>query len=107
MSTFICTKCGAIENTATSNYWVNKCDGRPALCSYCETGKWHGKFKRKHWSKLGLSRVLELQKMDEGHMINAKEHLRNIGVIGSKKSTHKEIDWIDEVPGDIEEDWGG
>ena len=54
MSTFICTKCGAVENTATSNYWVNKCDGKPIICSYCETGRWHGKFKIQHWSEWGF-----------------------------------------------------
>lgn len=104
MSTFICTKCGAVENTATSNYWVNRRDGKPALCSYCETGRWHGKFKRQHWSEWGLGRILELQKLDQGDVVNARNHLRNIGVIGSKKNTYKEVDWVPKVPGDIEED---
>lgn len=101
MSTFICSKCGAIENTATSNYWVNQMEGKPLLCSYCETGKWHGKFKRQHWSELGLSKLLELQKRNKGDVINAREHLRDIGVIGNKKNTYKETEWIDNVPGDV------
>ena len=35
------------------------------------------------------------QKENMGDFINAREHLRNIGVIGSKKETYKEIEWED------------
>lgn len=52
-----------------------------------------GRFERKHWSAYGLSKVLKAQKENMGDFINAREHLRNIGVIGSKKSLIKEIDW--------------
>ena len=38
MHTFLCTRCGAVENTATSHYWSNKMDNKPVLCSKCETG---------------------------------------------------------------------
>ena len=42
MSLFQCEKCGCVENTATSNFWMgNKC-----LCSECDTGKWHGVFPK-------------------------------------------------------------
>ena len=44
MSIFRCDKCGCMENTALCNYW-NKGDG-PALCSECESGKWHGIFPK-------------------------------------------------------------
>ena len=37
MSTFLCTRCGAIENTATSSYWVDRLEGRPPICTKCET----------------------------------------------------------------------
>ena len=75
MSLFICAKCGCVENTATSDYWVvvhnlfpieydgslKGYEGKP-LCSECgrivfdETGnnarmvpgKWHGKFPKRH-----------------------------------------------------------
>ena len=47
MSIFRCSKCGCVENTATSNYWTR--DGKPPLCSECdpEIKKWHGVFKKK------------------------------------------------------------
>ena len=42
MPVFICQKCGAIENTATSSYWTNE----KHICSECETGRWHERFKK-------------------------------------------------------------
>lgn len=93
MSTFLCTRCGAIENTATSSYWIDTRDGKPPICSKCKTGTWHGEFPRTHWSSLGVGEVLRLQKLDHGDLINGREHLRNIGVIGSKKNTYKEVEW--------------
>lgn len=74
MSLFVCSKCGCIDNTATSYYWalMRPCknriydkslkgyEGKP-LCSECAAieyskggevvvvpGTWHGKFK-KEW----------------------------------------------------------
>lgn len=73
MSLFICSKCGCIDNTATSCYWalIRPCnnrqydeslkgyEGKP-LCSECAKieykddtvfvipGEWHNKFK-KEW----------------------------------------------------------
>lgn len=75
MSIFVCSKCGCVDNTATSSYWsivhntfpeaewdesIKAYKGKP-LCSECckvifdETGnnpryvpgKWHGKFPKK------------------------------------------------------------
>jgi len=50
MGAFVCDKCGCLENTALSNYWVRE-EGSPALCSACdpEIGKWHGTFPRRKW----------------------------------------------------------
>lgn len=93
MSTFLCTRCGAIENTATSNYYYHKLEGQPVICSKCETGKWHDRFPRKHWSTYSIDELLKLQKKEQGDVINARQHLRNIGIIGSKKSTYSEIPW--------------
>lgn len=72
MSLFVCSKCGCIDNTATSYYWalIRPCknriydkslkgyEGKP-LCSECAAieyskggevvvvpGTWHGKFKK-------------------------------------------------------------
>ena len=95
MSTFICTRCGAIENTATSDYWVDTMEGKQPVCSKCKTGVWHNKFPRKHWSEYGVGELLKAQKRGQGDYINAREHLRNIGVIGSKKHLTKEIEWED------------
>lgn len=54
MSIFVCEKCGAVENTATSNYWEQKYPynggaEQPKLCSECdmEIGKWHGRFEKR------------------------------------------------------------
>jgi hypothetical protein len=50
---FACSKCGTVENTATSMYWVRG-DG-PALCSACDPklGKWHGLFPRENADEAG------------------------------------------------------
>lgn len=73
MPIFICSKCGCVDNTATSNYWslvgqrypmkyeddLEQFRGKP-LCSDCAElvfdndgsnprvvkGKWHGKFEK-------------------------------------------------------------
>jgi len=103
MSTYICERCGAIENTACCDHYYDvlwrrhegtlKSDETEYLCSKCTTGQWHGRFPREHWSKIGISEVLRLQKLNQGDFINGRNHLRNIGVIGSKKNTIKEIPW--------------
>lgn len=93
MSTFLCTKCGAIENTALTDYWIDVLEKKQPLCSKCATGVWHGKFRRTHWSEVGISEILSKQKEDVGDFINGREHLRNIGAIGSKKNTYEEIPW--------------
>lgn len=38
MSTFLCSRCGAVENTATSDYWVQLLEKEPPLCSKCSSG---------------------------------------------------------------------
>ena len=51
MACFVCEKCGCLENTAPSHYWVRE-EGQPALCSECdpEIGKWHGWFPKKKYT---------------------------------------------------------
>ena len=58
MPIFQCQKCGCVENTALSGYWLRdmkvmraKREGQivekgPALCTACdpEIGEWHGQF---------------------------------------------------------------
>ena len=48
MPLFRCDKCGCVENTALSNYWMrHKADEH--LCSECdpEIGEWHGRFEKR------------------------------------------------------------
>lgn len=43
MPIFRCSRCGCVENTATSSYWSQVGDH---ICSECETGKWHNLFHK-------------------------------------------------------------
>lgn len=47
MPIFRCGKCGCIENTAMSRYWIRLEEERP-LCSECDPKikQWHGAFKK-------------------------------------------------------------
>ena len=38
MPTFLCSRCGAVENTATSHYCRNILEKRAPICSKCDTG---------------------------------------------------------------------
>lgn len=85
MSLFVCSKCGCIDNTATSYYWalMRPCknriydkslkgyEGKP-LCSECAAieyskggevvvvpGTWHGKFKEASCSRKLLKEPVE------------------------------------------------
>ena len=74
MPSFICNKCGCIDNTACEGtYWQTRRGGKTfkdpwfdthPVCSECNTtefldgskggsGKWHGHFEKKHWSEYG------------------------------------------------------
>ena len=85
MSLFVCAKCGCVDNTATSNYWmltneyiVDKFDYAKelqpykgmGLCSECGrlttspdgrdvvvSGKWHGKFPKKKATEEQMKKV--------------------------------------------------
>jgi len=56
MSLFKCSKCGCIENTAVSHYWVRKVDKEPPLCSECDPGigKWHNIFPKQSADAMGM-----------------------------------------------------
>lgn len=81
MSIYICEKCGCIENTALGGYWRNVCNKEPKMCSECNNGEWHGEFEKKHWTDYGVKKLLELEAMKNGSMINATEYLKSIGEI--------------------------
>lgn len=47
MPLFACSRCGVVENTALSLYWIDA-GQKPPLCSECNPriGRWHGRFPR-------------------------------------------------------------
>lgn len=48
MPLFRCSKCGCVENTALSEFWVQRdFEKADPVCSECRTGTWHGKFPKK------------------------------------------------------------
>jgi len=80
MSTFICEGCGAVENTATSNYWVRQMYNESLLCSKCDPkiGKWHNMFEKKHWSEYGTEQEMkEMEKAGKGNIINATKYFES------------------------------
>lgn len=105
MSVFICEKCGCLDNTALhNNYWMvigNKHGfgvrfkdtyyNDHACCQWCCLGvefeDGSGKIGTEdtldltmpvtHWTEIGEARLLELEKRDDGSMINAKSFLHN------------------------------
>ena len=81
MSIYICEKCGTIDNTAVSGYWINCRNNEPKMCTECNTGKWHNKFPKKNWKDYGVEKLLELESYNDGSMINATEYLKKIGEI--------------------------
>ena len=52
MSLFVCARCGSIDNSATSPYWMTKDAPSGPLCSACGWGLWHNKFKRQKYNWL-------------------------------------------------------
>ena len=49
MPLFECERCGVVDNTALTNFWLAFVDeSKPRLCSQCdpEIGKWHERFPR-------------------------------------------------------------
>ena len=81
MSTYICEKCGTIDNTALSGYWGNLMNKEQKMCSECNTGKWRGRFPKQSWKDYGVEKLLELESHKDGSMINATEYLKMIGEI--------------------------
>ena len=61
MPIFKCETCGAVDNTACTNYWrrdkpyLGGKEGTPAQCSECDPkiGKWHGLFPKQNATKEG------------------------------------------------------
>lgn len=102
MSTFICEKCGCIDNSACGgtfhtyraksyNFYKDEYANNHALCVECtpkefndgsinETaGKWHNRFPKEHWSKHGTKAelIVEAQKR-QGLYTNAVEYFQKL-----------------------------
>ena len=84
MPLFICNKCGCIDNTAMDNtYWLiqmyepeeklysDEWYNTHPVCTECNnltssdgsvigTGKWHGKFEKKHWTSYSVDELVNL-----------------------------------------------
>ena len=99
MSSFICHKCGCIDNSAMhNNFWMVKthpdknnfkddyynkhlvCEecmpieyinGEPTGCS----GEWHNRFDKRHWTDIGdIAKILEICDKGNGSYVNAREY---------------------------------
>lgn len=99
MSTYICEKCGCIDNSACGgNYAVVKAhlnlfedeySNTHLLCVECtpskfkdgsinrEAGKWHNEFPKRHWSEIGKETLIEICEKDEGDYVNAREYFKS------------------------------
>lgn len=98
MSTYICKKCGCIDNTACGgNYWLvhgkkkyfdDEYANNNELCVECTPekfddgsktggGKWHNKFAKEHWSKRGtVEEIITICKKNQGNYVNAIEYFK-------------------------------
>jgi hypothetical protein len=101
MPSYICTKCGCIDNTACGgNYWnvigklnlfKDEYSNNNVLCTECapsifsdnsknrEAGKWHNRFPKKHWSTYGTKEELlkEFEEDPNNSLINVNEYFKN------------------------------
>lgn len=84
MPLFRCDKCGCVENTALSNYWmVHKSDEH--LCSECdpEIAAWHGRFEKRPADGMLIDQMGHLwsrKSVDAGQL---PKHYRIVGEVPS------------------------
>lgn len=79
MGCYICEECGCIDNTAIGGYYKNYINKEELKCSECNFGKWHGEFDKKHWSEYYTKEEwIELEKRNDGSMMNAIEYFKKI-----------------------------
>jgi len=112
MPSYICEKCGYIENSACGgNYWAvkgklnlfkDKYANTHLLCSQCTPKEYKdGSIKkddgihieRRHWSEIGKERILKSCEADIGNFTNAKEYFEKLGkrydVVNAKEYVEK------------------
>lgn len=80
MPLFNCAQCNAVENTATGAYWGRKMADKPALCSECDTGTWHGLFAKKSAAGMLVASDGFLWSSAE----NAPRHVRIVGTVDER-----------------------
>lgn len=119
MPSYICVKCGYIENSACGgNYWIanmnkyRQSQGREIdkyfkedyantelLCSVCTPKTWKdGKVReddgihieRHHWSEVGRDAILHAAEASCGNYTNAKEFFESIDKWEGKDGTSKQ-----------------
>jgi len=101
MSSYICEKCGCIDNSASegSNYWNVKCKinsfdddyfNKHLACSECvppkyadggnsHGGVWHNKFPKRYWTKIGSKEsIIAMAKKGQGNYVNAIEYFKTL-----------------------------
>jgi hypothetical protein len=101
MSTYICEKCGCVDNTACGgnyaavvcnlNLFTDEYSNTHQLCSMCTPniysdgtcnpsgGKWQKHFAKKHWSEYGSEeKLLEARSKSIGNYCNAKKYFENL-----------------------------
>lgn len=84
MPLFKCDRCHAIENTAMCNHAVNRYEGRPVICSECETGTWHGRFPKQHAAGMHLASdgfLYSDAALEQATDRFARQRIRVVGVI--------------------------
>lgn len=97
MSSYICEKCGYIENSACGgNYWSVKAhlnsfpddySNTHLLCHLCTPNVYRDGSKRTdlgvhierhHWSEIGKDEILKSAAADVGNFTNAEEFFKNL-----------------------------
>lgn len=57
MPLFECSQCGAVDNSAVApSFWSDHMHKKPARCTECETGTWHGMFPKEKAADRGYEK---------------------------------------------------
>ena len=82
----MCDKCGCVENTVTSGYWVGK-----RICSECDTGKWHKIFKKRPAAGmlLGNDGFLYTKEADTSGDLDWRKKHQGFQIIKERKDNEK------------------
>jgi len=126
MSIFVCSKCGAMDNTALAVASEEMVENSPLRCRECKTGQWHDQFTKQtpteHWCIGGYSFMLirntypyELYEYDGEEYIHNRvsdiiEQVTGIGTVQITPKIYKtDVKWYAWSPGwvkEIEKEFG-